>query len=79
MTVEQLKSYFGKNKNIAKFYGVTPEAISMWCRRKGRLIPKARAIEAEYRTKGVLKYNPALYENKKKNVIDYFQNSDSVA
>lgn len=62
MTVDQLKSYFGKNKNIAKFYGVTPEAISMWRKRKGQLIPKARAIEAEYRTNGALKYNQDLYK-----------------
>lgn len=71
MTVEQLRSYFGKNKNIAKFYGVTPEAISMWRKREGQLIPKARAIEAEYRTNGELKFKPELYL-KNNNLIDLF-------
>lgn len=62
MTVDDLKLYFGTNKKIADFYGLTPEAISMWRRRKGQLIPKGRALEAVEGTNGALKFNPSLYE-----------------
>ncbi|AYD44780.1 MULTISPECIES: Cro/CI family transcriptional regulator [Yersinia] len=62
MTVDELTDFFGSNKKAADFYGVTPEAISMWGKRKGRLIPKGRAIEADHGTHGALKYNPELYK-----------------
>ncbi|HGJ5863276.1 Cro/CI family transcriptional regulator [Arsenophonus nasoniae] len=64
MTVNQLKSYFGKNRQIADFYGITLEAIYMWRKRSGQIIPKSRALEAEYRTNGALKFDPSFYAKK---------------
>ncbi|MDE9455278.1 Cro/Cl family transcriptional regulator [Xenorhabdus bovienii] len=62
MTVNEIVCHFGTIKKTAKFYGVTPEAVSMWKRRAGGLIPKSRALEAELRTNGKLKYRADLYE-----------------
>ncbi|MDX7987837.1 cell division protein [Xenorhabdus sp. 12] len=61
MTVDEIVCHFGTIKKAAEFYGVTPEAISMWKRRTCGLIPKSRALEAELRTNGKLKYRADLY------------------
>ncbi|WP_413732302.1 Cro/CI family transcriptional regulator [Sodalis sp. RH20] len=61
MTTTDLEKYFGDPLKIAAFFGVSPEAFYQWRKRPGQLIPKGRATEAAYRTKGALIYNPSLY------------------
>ncbi|MXD72941.1 cell division protein, partial [Escherichia coli] len=50
----------------ADFYGITREAIYMWRKRPGEIVPKGRAAEAAAYSKGKLSLNPELY-NKKDN------------
>ncbi|MFP1762423.1 Cro/CI family transcriptional regulator [Lonsdalea quercina] len=61
MTTTELEQYFGTPNKAAAFFGVSPEAFYQWRKRPGKLIPKGRAAEAAYRTKGKLKYEPSLY------------------
>jgi len=62
MTTNDLESYFGEPNKVAEFFGISPEAFYLWRKRPGQLIPKGRAAEAAYRTKGKLTYDPTLYE-----------------
>ncbi|WP_336844321.1 Cro/CI family transcriptional regulator [Providencia rettgeri] len=61
MTTNQVEQYFGSGTKAADFFGISPEAFYQWKKRPNQLIPKGRAIEADYRTKGGLKFDPALY------------------
>ncbi|HHR6575810.1 TPA: Cro/CI family transcriptional regulator [Providencia alcalifaciens] len=61
MTTDQVEKYFGSGIKAANFFEISPEAFYQWKKRPNQLIPKSRAIEADYRTKGKLKFNPALY------------------
>ncbi|WP_265494964.1 Cro/CI family transcriptional regulator [Providencia heimbachae] len=63
MTTEQVEAYFGTTSKIADFFGISPEAFYQWKKRPNQLIPKNRAMEADYRTNGKLKFNPNLYIN----------------
>lgn len=68
MTTEQIEKYFGTTSKIAEFFSISPEAFYQWKKRPNQLIPKNRAMEADYKTNGDLKYNPKLYlENTKTN------------
>ncbi|CAH0237311.1 MULTISPECIES: Cro/CI family transcriptional regulator [Rahnella] len=62
MTTSDLEKYFGEPGKVAEFFGISPEAFYLWRKRPGQLIPKGRAAEAAYRTKGELKYDPTLYK-----------------
>lgn len=62
MTTNDLESYFGEPNKVAEFFGISPEAFYLWRKRPGQLIPKGRAAEAAYRTKGKLTYDSTLYE-----------------
>ncbi|MEQ4674094.1 Cro/CI family transcriptional regulator [Providencia vermicola] len=66
MTTEQIEKYFGTTNKIAEFFRISPEAFYQWKKRPNQLIPKNRAMEADYRTKGELKFNSALYQNSTK-------------
>ncbi|ETT05776.1 DNA-binding transcriptional regulator Cro [Providencia alcalifaciens F90-2004] len=66
MTTEQIEKYFGTTNKIAEFFCISPEAFYQWKKRPNQLIPKNRAMEADYRTNGELKYNSALYQNSTK-------------
>ncbi|UNH40175.1 Cro/CI family transcriptional regulator [Moellerella wisconsensis] len=68
MTTEQIEKYFGSTGKIAEFFSISPEAFYQWKKRPNQLIPKNRAIEADYRTKGKLKYDPVLYKNSTKSI-----------
>ena len=61
MTTEDLERYFGTPNKAAAFFSVSPEAFYQWRKRPGGLIPKGRAAEADSRTNGKLKFDPALY------------------
>ncbi|HDN2510148.1 TPA: cell division protein [Providencia rettgeri] len=61
MTTEQIEKYFGTTNKIAEFFRISPEAFYQWKKRPNQLIPKNRAMEADYRTKGELRFNPELY------------------
>ncbi|EML7933174.1 cell division protein [Providencia rettgeri] len=63
MTTEQIEKYFGTTNKIAEFFCISPEAFYQWKKRPKQLIPKNRAIEADYRTKGKLKFDPLLYKD----------------
>ncbi|MCW2255125.1 hypothetical protein M2263_001216 [Providencia alcalifaciens] len=66
MTTTQIEDYFGNTLKITEFFKITPEAFYQWKKRPNQLIPKNRAIEADYRTNGTLKFNPELYQNNSK-------------
>ncbi|EJD6367372.1 Cro/CI family transcriptional regulator [Providencia rettgeri] len=66
MTTEQIEKYFGTTNKIAEFFRISPEAFYQWKKRPNQLIPKNRAMEADYRTKGELRFNPELYQNSTK-------------
>ncbi|HHR6399545.1 Cro/CI family transcriptional regulator [Providencia alcalifaciens] len=66
MTTEQIEKFFGNTNKIAEFFCISPEAFYQWKKRPNQLIPKNRAIEADYRTQGQLKFNPKLYEENTK-------------
>ena len=61
MTTNDLEKYFGTPNKAAAFFCVSPEAFYQWRKRPGGLIPKGRAAEAAFRTKGKLKFDPSLY------------------
>lgn len=63
MTTDDVEKYFGSTEKVAVFFGITSEAVYQWRNRPGRLIPKGRAAEAAYRTKGDLPFRPELYGN----------------
>ncbi|ENN8377984.1 Cro/CI family transcriptional regulator [Providencia alcalifaciens] len=63
MTTDQVEQYFGSAIKTADFFGISPEAFYQWKKRPKQLIPKNRAIEADYRTKGKLKFDPLLYKD----------------
>ncbi|WP_343463034.1 Cro/CI family transcriptional regulator [Pantoea sp.] len=62
MTTTDLEKFFGTPNKAAAFFSVSPEAFYQWRKRPGGLIPKGRAAEAAFRTKGKLKFDPSLYE-----------------
>ena len=62
MRVDELVQFFGSVQRVADFYGVTREAIYMWRKRPGEIVPKGRAAEAY--SKGKLSLNPELYKKK---------------
>lgn len=61
MRVDELVQFFGSVQRVADFYGITREAIYMWRKRPGEIVPKGRA--AAY-SKGKLSLNPELYKKK---------------
>ncbi|EFB7614374.1 TPA: Cro/CI family transcriptional regulator [Escherichia coli] len=75
MRVDELVQFFGSVQRVADFYGITREAIYMWRRRPGEIVPKGRAAEAAAYSKGKLSLNPELY--KKKDTTHGERNSDS--
>lgn len=62
MTTSDLENFFGTPNKAAAFFNVSPEAFYQWRKRPGGLIPKGRAAEAAFRTKGKLKFQPSLYD-----------------
>ncbi|HFN7313712.1 TPA: Cro/CI family transcriptional regulator [Escherichia coli] len=64
MRVDELVQFFGSVQRVADFYGITREAIYMWRKRPGEIVPKGRAAEAAAYTKGKLSLNPELYKKK---------------
>ncbi|ALL93181.1 TPA: Cro/CI family transcriptional regulator [Escherichia coli] len=64
MRVDELVQFFGSVQRVADFYGVTREAIYMWRKRPGEIVPKGRAAEAVAYSKGKLSLNPELYKKK---------------
>ncbi len=62
MTTSDLEKFFGTPNKAAAFFNVSPEAFYQWRKRPGCLIPKGRAAEAAFRTKGKLKFQPSLYD-----------------
>lgn len=62
MTTSDLEKFFGTPNKAAAFFNVSPEAFYQWRKRPGGLIPKGRAAEAAFRTKGKLKFQPSLYD-----------------
>ena len=62
MTTSDLEKFFGMPNKAAAFFNVSPEAFYQWRKRPGGLIPKGRAAEAAFRTKGKLKFQPSLYD-----------------
>ncbi|MCV9055519.1 Cro/CI family transcriptional regulator [Escherichia coli] len=75
MRVDELVQFFGSVQRVADFYGITREAIYMWRKRPGEIVPKGRAAEAAAYSKGKLSLNPELY--KKKNTTRDKRKSDS--
>ncbi|MDU6091581.1 MAG: Cro/CI family transcriptional regulator [Pantoea sp.] len=65
MTTSDLEKFFGTPSKAAAFFKVSPEAFYQWRKRPGGLIPKGRAAEAAFRTKGKLKFEPSLYDKPK--------------
>ena len=64
MRVDELVEFFGSVQRVADFYGITREAIYMWRKRPGEIVPKGRAAEAAAYSKGKLSLNPELYKKK---------------
>ncbi|HFP0033348.1 TPA: Cro/CI family transcriptional regulator [Escherichia coli] len=64
MRVDELVHFFGSVQRVADFYGITREAIYMWRKRPGEIVPKGRAAEAAAYSKGKLSLNPELYKKK---------------
>ena len=64
MRVDELVQFFGSVQRVADFYGITREAIYMWRKRPGEIVPKRRAAEAAAYSKGKLSLNPELYKKK---------------
>lgn len=64
MRVDELIQFFGSVQRVADFYGITREAIYMWRKRPGEIVPKGRAAEAAAYSKGKLSLNPELYKKK---------------
>ncbi|EFQ9147543.1 Cro/CI family transcriptional regulator [Escherichia coli] len=64
MRVDELVQFFGSVQRGADFYGITREAIYMWRKRPGEIVPKGRAAEAAAYSKGKLSLNPELYKKK---------------
>lgn len=64
MQVDELVQFFGSVQRVADFYGITREAIYMWRKRPGEIVPKGRAAEAAAYSKGKLSLNPELYKKK---------------
>ncbi|EKT0279609.1 cell division protein [Escherichia coli] len=75
MRVDELVQFFGSVQRVADFYGITREAIYMWRKRPGEIVPKGRAAEAAAYSKGKLSLNPELY--KKKDTTQSERRSDS--
>lgn len=75
MRVDELVQFFGSVQRGADFYGITREAIYMWRKRPGEIVPKGRAAEAAAYSKGKLSLNPELY--KKKDTTQSERKSDS--
>ena len=75
MRVDELVQFFGSVQRVADFYGITREAIYMWRKRPGEIVPKGRAAEAAAYSKGKLSLNPELY--KKKDTTQSKRKSDS--
>ncbi|EEV6660460.1 cell division protein [Escherichia coli] len=75
MRVDELVQFFGSVQRVADFYGITREAIYMWRKRPGEIVPKGRAAEAAAYSKGKLSLNPELY--KKKDTTQDKRKSDS--
>lgn len=75
MCVDELVQFFGSVQRVADFYGITREAIYMWRKRPGEIVPKGRAAEAAAYSKGKLSFNPKLY--KKKDTTRNERKSDS--
>lgn len=55
MTIENVKEYFGSEKNISIALNVSRQAVNMWIKRGN--IPMLRQYEIERITKGKLKRN----------------------
>ena len=64
MRVDELVQFFGSVQRVADFYGITREAIYMWRKRPGEIVPKGRAAEAAAYSKGKLSLNPELHKKK---------------
>ena len=64
MRVDELVQFFGSVQRVADFYGITRDAIYMWRKRPGEIVPKGRAAEAAAYSKGKLSLNPELYKKK---------------
>ncbi|EEC8271362.1 cell division protein [Escherichia coli] len=64
MRVDELVQFFGSVQRVADFYGITREAIYMWRKRPGEIVPKGRAAEAAAYSKGKLSLNPEIYKKK---------------
>ncbi|EEY8397320.1 cell division protein [Escherichia coli] len=64
MRVDELVQFLGSVQRVADFYGITREAIYMWRKRPGEIVPKGRAAEAAAYSKGKLSLNPELYKKK---------------
>lgn len=64
MRVDELVQFFGSVQRVADFYGITREAIYMWRKRPGEIVPKGRAAEAAAYSKGKLSLSPELYKKK---------------
>lgn len=64
MRVDELVQFFGSVQRVADFYGITREAIYMWRKRPGEIVPKGRAAEAAAYSKGKLSLNQELYKKK---------------
>ena len=73
MRVDELVRFFGSVQKVADFYGITREAIYMWRKRPGEIVPKGRAAEAAAYSKGKLYLDPELYI-KKDNTTDEREN-----
>lgn len=64
MRVDELVQFFGSVQRVADFYGITREAIYMWRKRPGEIVPKGRAAEAAAYSRGKLSLNPEFYKKK---------------
>lgn len=65
MRVDEIISFFGTAQKAADFYGITREAIYIWRKRPGELIPRGRAAEAAAFSRGKLVFNSSLYPKHK--------------
>lgn len=58
MKKSDVVSYFGSAANVAKALKIARSSVSGW----GELVPEKRAAKIDRMTAGVLKYDPANYE-----------------
>lgn len=59
MFKDDVVAYFGSKARVATALGISRGSVTKW---KG-IIPERRAVRIERMSNGVLRYDPAVYEN----------------